>query len=62
MWGIFVSGYKSTEMTEEQIKRKQQRTAKRREQAREKSEKDKVCTFSNIIFVIGIDWEGSVRL
>ena len=40
-------GYKSAELTEEQIKRQQQRTLKRREQAREKREKDKVngiCT------------------
>ena len=36
------SGYKSTEITEEQLKKRQQRAKKRREQAHEKREKDKV--------------------
>ncbi len=40
---LFVwSGYKSAEMTEEQLQRRQQRAKKRREQAYEKREKDKV--------------------
>ena len=36
------SGYKNTEITEEQLKKRQQRAKKRREQAHEKREKDKV--------------------
>lgn len=36
-------GYKSVELTEEQVLKKQQRAKKRRQQAHEKREKDKVC-------------------
>ncbi len=36
------SGYKSAEVTEEQMQKRQQRAKKRREQAQEKREKDKV--------------------
>jgi len=36
------SGYKMPELTEEQLKRRQLRAKKRREQAMEKQEKDKV--------------------
>ena len=39
------SGYKNTEITEEQLKKRQQRAKKRREQAHEKREKDKVSLF-----------------
>ena len=42
-------GYKATEMTEEQLQRRQQRAKKRREQAQEKREKDKVSINYKIV-------------
>ena len=44
------SGYKNTEITEEQLKKRQQRAKKRREQAHEKREKDKVNVTLQMIF------------
>ena len=46
------SGYKNTEITEEQLKKRQQRAKKRREQAHEKREKDKVHIMRPAIFWI----------
>lgn len=36
------TGYKTVELTEEQVEKRQQRAKKRRQQAQEKREKDKV--------------------
>ena len=46
------SGYKTPEFTEEQLQRRQQRAKKRREQAFEKQEKDKVNIIINILLLI----------
>ncbi|XP_064612343.1 INO80 complex subunit B-like [Liolophura sinensis] len=43
------SGYKVTELTEEQIQRRQQRAKKRRQQAQEKREKDKKQTIDRLL-------------
>ena len=39
---LFVEGYRQKNMTEEQLKKKQQRANKRKQMAHEKREKDKV--------------------
>lgn len=43
------SGYKSVELTEEQVLKKQQRAKKRRQQAHEKREKDKKLTLDRLL-------------
>ena len=40
---IMLAGYKQVELTEEQVLKRQQRAKKRRLEAHEKREKDKVC-------------------
>lgn len=43
------SGYKTVELTEEQVEKRQQRAKKRRQQAQEKREKDKKQTLDRLL-------------
>jgi len=42
LWPFCVAGYRQVELTEEQLKRREQRANKRKQMAQEKREKDKV--------------------